>query len=126
MTITIWDLKNPYSYLEIRGVVEQIIDGPPARAHIDALSERYFGRPYDGTQIESVVAVGMASGARTAATITVRFRTAPNVGVSAVSLVDADANVLAAACRGVSSDGAPGRSITRQLLVGDRGSPCHL
>ena len=41
------------------------------------------------------VAVGMASGARTAATITVRFRTASNVGVSAVSLVDAD--VLAAA-----------------------------
>ena len=41
------------------------------------------------------VAVGMASGARTAATITVRFRTAPIVGVSAVSLVDAD--VLAAA-----------------------------
>src|SRR6478752_8618651 len=40
------------------------------------------------------IAVGMASGARTAATITVRFRTAPNVGVSAVSLVDAD--VLAA------------------------------
>jgi hypothetical protein len=39
----------------------------------------------------------MASGARTAATITVRFRTAPNVGVSAVSLVDADADVLAAA-----------------------------
>jgi hypothetical protein len=37
----------------------------------------------------------MASGARTVATITVRFRTAPNVGVSAVSLVDAD--VLAAA-----------------------------
>ena len=37
----------------------------------------------------------MASGARTAATITVRFRTAPNVDVSAVSLVDAD--VLAAA-----------------------------
>ena len=55
----------------------------------------------------------MASGARTAATITVRFRTAPNVGVSAVSLVDADADVLAAG-RGVSSDGAPGRSITRQ------------
>jgi hypothetical protein len=39
----------------------------------------------------------MASGARTAATITVRFRTAPNVDVSAVSLVDADADVLAAA-----------------------------
>ncbi len=47
----------------------------------------------------------MASGARTAATITVRFRTASNVGVSAVSLVDADADVLAAG-RGVSSDGA--------------------
>jgi hypothetical protein len=43
------------------------------------------------------VAVGMALGARTAATITVRLRRAPNVGVSAVSLVDADAEVLAAA-----------------------------
>ena len=39
----------------------------------------------------------MASAAKTAATITVRFRTAPNVGVSTVSLADADANVLAAA-----------------------------
>ena len=37
----------------------------------------------------------MASGARTAATMTVWFRTAPNIG--AVSLVDADADVLAAA-----------------------------
>ena len=27
---------------------------------------------------------------------------------------------------GVSSDGSSGRSITRKLLVGDRGSPCHL
>ena len=45
----------------------------------------------------TAVAVGMASGARTAATITVQFRTASNVGVSAVSLVDADADVLAAA-----------------------------
>ena len=52
----------------------------------------------------------MASGARTAATITVRFRTAPNVGVSAVSLVDADADVLAAG-RGVSSDGAPAEAL---------------
>lgn len=39
----------------------------------------------------------MASAARTAAPIAVRFRTAPNVDVSAVSLVDADASVLAAA-----------------------------
>jgi hypothetical protein len=39
----------------------------------------------------------MASGARTAPTISVWFRTAPDVGVPAVSLVDADADVLAAA-----------------------------
>ena len=39
----------------------------------------------------------MASVAKTAATITVRFRTAPNVGASTVSLADADATVLAAA-----------------------------
>lgn len=53
VTVTMWDLANPYSYLEIRGVVDEVVEGPPARAHIDALSQRYFGRPYDGTQIES-------------------------------------------------------------------------
>jgi len=39
----------------------------------------------------------MASGTRSAATMTVRFRAAPDVGASEVSLADADANVLAAA-----------------------------
>ncbi len=57
VTVTIWDLQNPYSYLEIRGVVEEIVDGPPARRHIDSLSQRYFGRPYDGAQIESERAI---------------------------------------------------------------------
>jgi predicted phosphoserine aminotransferase len=39
----------------------------------------------------------MVSAASTAATTTVRFRTAPNVEVSSVALVDADPNVLASA-----------------------------
>ena len=60
----------------------------------------------------------MASVAKTAATITVRFRTAPNVGASTVSLADADATVLAAA-RGASSDGAAGRN-TIQVAIGRR------
>ena len=37
----------------------------------------------------------MVSAAETAATITVRFRTAPNVEVSSVALADADPNELA-------------------------------
>jgi len=53
VTVTLWDLEDPYNYLEIRGVVEEFIEGAPAREHIDRLSLRYFGRPYDGTQIES-------------------------------------------------------------------------
>lgn len=53
VTVTIWDRDDPYSYLEIRGVVEEIVEGPAARAHIDSLAQRYFGRPYDATQIES-------------------------------------------------------------------------
>jgi PPOX class probable F420-dependent enzyme len=53
VTVTIWQRDDPYSYVEIRGVVEEIVDGPPAREHIDRLAQRYFGRPYDEEQIES-------------------------------------------------------------------------
>lgn len=52
VAVTIWDADDPYEYVEVRGVVEQAVTGPEARAHIDELSERYDGHPYRN-QIES-------------------------------------------------------------------------
>jgi len=46
VTVTIWKLDDPYSYAEVRGVVTDTIRGPEARAHIDALSQKYKGTPY--------------------------------------------------------------------------------
>jgi PPOX class probable F420-dependent enzyme len=45
-TVTIMDQANPYSFVEVRGRVVGTIGGQEARDHIDALSQRYFGRPY--------------------------------------------------------------------------------
>ncbi len=53
VTVTLWQHDNPYKYLEIRGLVEEFIEGPAARAHIDTLAWRYFGRPYIQEQIQS-------------------------------------------------------------------------
>jgi PPOX class probable F420-dependent enzyme len=53
VTVTIWQLDDPYRYVEVRGVVHDVIDGPPARDHIDQLALRYFGRRYDPDEIES-------------------------------------------------------------------------
>lgn len=44
---TIIDRTDSYSYVEVRGRVVETITGDKARAHIDELSERYLGRPYD-------------------------------------------------------------------------------
>ena len=52
VTITVWKADNPYSYAEVRGRVVDTVRGPEARAHIDALSQRYTGADYAG-QIES-------------------------------------------------------------------------
>lgn len=53
VTVTIWESGNPYNYVEVRGVVAEIVYGQPARAHIDRLAMRYFGRPYNQDEIES-------------------------------------------------------------------------
>jgi PPOX class probable F420-dependent enzyme len=53
VTVTMWQRDDPYQYLEVRGVVHDYIEGQPARDHIDKLALRYFGRLYDGDQIES-------------------------------------------------------------------------
>ena len=53
VTVTIMDRDNPYRFAEVRGVVVEMIRGPEARSHIDALSKKYFGRPYDPDAIQS-------------------------------------------------------------------------
>lgn len=46
VTVTIFDASNPYHYAEVRGRVVATVRGDEARAHIDALSEKYHGTPY--------------------------------------------------------------------------------
>lgn len=51
VTLTIIDAENPYRYIEARGRVDSETTGPEARQHIDTLSERYTGGPYDASNI---------------------------------------------------------------------------
>ena len=53
VTVMIWEHDNPYSYVEVRGRIVETVRGPEARAHIDALSQKYFGRDYDPAIITS-------------------------------------------------------------------------
>jgi PPOX class probable F420-dependent enzyme len=53
VTVTIWELGDPYHYAEVRGRVVETVTGPAARAHIDALSRKYRGRDYDEANITS-------------------------------------------------------------------------
>lgn len=46
VTLLALDPDNPYRWLEIRGRVVEIVEGPAAEAHIEKLSHDYFGRPY--------------------------------------------------------------------------------
>lgn len=55
-TVTIWDRDDPYRFVEVRGRVAGTVTGPEALAHIEACSQRYFGRPYPGPiQSERVI-----------------------------------------------------------------------
>jgi len=51
VTVTVVDRENPYHYVEVRGRVVDEIRGDEAREHIDALSMKYGGRPYDQSAI---------------------------------------------------------------------------
>ena len=56
VTVAIIDAVNPYDFAEVRGTVVEIVRGPVARAHIDALALKYTGKPYAPTiQSERVV-----------------------------------------------------------------------
>jgi PPOX class probable F420-dependent enzyme len=56
VTIAVFDAENPYHYTEVRGRVVGEVRGADARAHIDQLSEKYTGGPYQPTvQSERVI-----------------------------------------------------------------------
>ena len=46
VTVTIWDKEDPYRFVEVRGEVVEKVKGSEARKHIDELSQKYRGRPY--------------------------------------------------------------------------------
>jgi PPOX class probable F420-dependent enzyme len=46
VTLMIWDEDDPYRFVEVRGEVVEKVKGPEARNHIDELSQKYCGRPY--------------------------------------------------------------------------------
>jgi PPOX class probable F420-dependent enzyme len=52
VTVMIWDKEDPYRFVEVRGEVVEKVKGPEARKHIDELSQKYRGRPYQ-TRIRS-------------------------------------------------------------------------
>ena len=52
VTVTIWDKEDPYRFVEVRGEVVEKVKGQEARKHIDELSQKYRGKPYQ-TQIRS-------------------------------------------------------------------------
>ena len=60
VTVTIWRADDPYAYAEVRGTVADTITGDEARAHIDALSQRYFGKSYDNQITSERVIVKVA------------------------------------------------------------------
>lgn len=53
VTVTLLDSVNPYSYVEVRGRVVSTVKGQEARDHIDKLSYKYTGQPYDPNAITS-------------------------------------------------------------------------
>jgi len=48
VTVAIWSAESAYKYAEVRGTFTGEIRGPAARAHIDALSQKYTSQDYQG------------------------------------------------------------------------------
>src|ERR687883_859452 len=53
VTLMIWDKEDPYRFVEVRGEVVEKVKGPEARKHIDELSQKYRGGPYQTQRISS-------------------------------------------------------------------------
>lgn len=59
-TVTVWDAKDPYSYVEVRGRVVGTIRGEEARANIDGLARKYTGADYAPTVTSERVVLKIA------------------------------------------------------------------
>ena len=46
VTVTVFDRDNPYHYAEVRGRVTETVVGDEARRHLESLSQKYQGTPY--------------------------------------------------------------------------------
>lgn len=56
VTVAVMAAGNPYDFVEVRGRVTEVVTGDAARAHIDALSQKYTGGPYaNAIQSERVI-----------------------------------------------------------------------
>jgi PPOX class probable F420-dependent enzyme len=53
VTVTVIDAESAYHYAEVRGRVVDVVKGKEARDHIDRLSNKYVGRPYDPDAIKT-------------------------------------------------------------------------
>ena len=54
--VTVLVFENTFSWVEVRGTVVEHVRGPDARAHIDALAQKYTGADYaNEVQSERVI-----------------------------------------------------------------------
>ena len=53
VAVVVFNKENPYEYAEVRGRVVQTVGGDQARKHIDDLSVKYTGKPYDPAAIQT-------------------------------------------------------------------------
>ncbi|MDP9069457.1 MAG: PPOX class F420-dependent oxidoreductase [Actinomycetota bacterium] len=53
VSVVVWNKDNPYEYAEVRGRVVETVTGDEARRHIDDLSVKYTGKPYDPNAIQT-------------------------------------------------------------------------
>jgi PPOX class probable F420-dependent enzyme len=53
VTVAIWDVANPYSFVEVRGRVVETVTGVDSRANINALAQKYFGGDYPDELVHS-------------------------------------------------------------------------
>ena len=53
VAVVVINKNDPYEYAEVRGRVVETVTGEAARRHIDELSVKYTGKPYDPKAIQT-------------------------------------------------------------------------
>ncbi len=62
VTVTIWELGNPYRFIEVRGRLVDTVRGDEARRHIDTCSEAYLGKPWPAEIVSERAILKIAPG----------------------------------------------------------------